>query len=294
MRSSSNMDAILVFLRQYRNEVFAIFLLLGALTLMLTVRSSVDGYRDVRGAVMGVVGPVQQVLLSPLEVWRGVTGRVSELVRLDDDNRHLRTELDGLKPRIYQLEELLQENRRLRALLNMPAVPNYRTMAARVVGNSSSAFSRSFLISAGSSDGVSDRVAVVGAEGLLGRVVQVSPQSSLVLSLLDINSRVPVLVQRSRVRAIAAGLNGRYLSLAFVPKGSDIRIGDKMITSGTGGIFPKGLLLGRVISVKPQDMGLFLHILVEPEADLDRIEEVRLLLNATMDVSSSEQIFNTP
>jgi rod shape-determining protein MreC len=100
------------------------------------------------------------------------------------------------------------------------------------------------------------------------------------LTLQDLNSRVPVLVQRSRVRGMVTGNNGPMLGLEFIPKDVDIALDDLLLTSGTGGVFPKGLVVGRIVSISPKGDGLFQAVVVRPAVDASRAEEVRLLLPA--------------
>ncbi|MBF0455231.1 MAG: rod shape-determining protein MreC [Magnetococcales bacterium] len=273
------MVELFALLKQYRNGLVAILVLVVALVLMLSVRSHDPGRRDlISDTVLDAVGPIQRVLLSPVVVYRQTQARITELRQLDQENTRMKAELKRLRPLGTLLEELAQENRRLHQLLNIPVDSSYYRIAARVVGDSSSAFARSLLINAGREEGVVVNATVVVPEGLLGRVVRVGAHTSLVLTLLDLNSRIPVVVQRSRERAIAAGFNGRKLQLEFVSKVADIEMDDRIITSGTGEGFPKGLVVGRVQQLISGGSGLFRQVTVVPAVDFDRAEEVVLLI----------------
>ncbi len=272
------MVELFAILKQYRNGMVAVLMLVVALVLMLAIRSHEPG-RDnfVSDAMLDIIGPVQRVFLSPVVAYRRLENRFIELKQLDLDNKKLRAQLQYLMPLGTRMEELEQENQRLRRLLNIPVNTDYQRMAARVVGEGSSAFASSIIINAGLNDGVSVNAIVVVPEGLLGRVVRVGSHTSLVLTLLDLNSRIPVLVQQSRTRGIAAGVNGRKLFMDFVSKTDKIEVGDMIVTSGTGEGFPKGLAVGRVEKIV-SGSGLFRQVIIAPVVDFHRVEEVTLLL----------------
>ncbi|MBF0357900.1 MAG: rod shape-determining protein MreC [Magnetococcales bacterium] len=265
--------------KHYRNGIVAFLVLTVAIVLMLSLHSSEFDRNDVvSGRILDVVGPVQRLVLAPLVTYRQIQTRISELKQLDLDNRKMQAELQKLRPLGSRLEELKQENERLHKLLKIPFDPDYHRMSARVVGDSSSAFARSLIINAGKAEGVFVNAIVVVPEGVLGRVVMVGPHTSLVITLLDLNSRVPVLVQRSRVRGIAAGFNSRKLHMEFVSHEADVKVDDLIVTSGTGEGFPKGLVVGRVEKVGSGSSGLFKKLVVKPAVDFDHIENVAIFM----------------
>lgn len=270
---------ILAFLKEHRNGLTALIFLILAVTLLISARATSSGMNILNQMVMDATGMVQQYLLLPLDLVQGGRDRIQEMARLAEENQAMKDELLQLRPTGTAMEELRQENQRLRRLLDMPLEPGYRRLVARVVGESSSAFSRSFLINSGSFNGLTMDSVAVNDAGLAGRVVQLGEQTALVLALPDLNSRVPVLAQRSRVQGIITGSNGLHLELNYVPTGADIEEGDTLLTSGADGIFPKGLKVGTVESISSQaDEGLFLKITVHPAVDFSRIEEVAILL----------------
>jgi len=189
---------------------------------------------------------------------------------LDAENRRLRAELSGLI-------ELRQENERLRSLLGFVAETAVRTTAARVIAEDASSWFRTIEIDRGSADGVTEGLPVVNAAGLVGRVVRSTPQSARVLLITDASSAVAVLVQDQRIRGVCRGQGGA-LALDFALVQDDIQVGDGVITSGLGGIFPKGLVVGFVRSVHREQFGLFQTVEVEPAVDFAHLEEVLVLL----------------
>jgi rod shape-determining protein MreC len=189
---------------------------------------------------------------------------------LDAESRRLRAELAGS-------EELQRENERLRRLLGFVEEQPRRTVAARVIAEDASSWFRTIEIDRGHDDGVVEGLPVVDAAGLIGRVVRSAPHSSRVLLITDASSAVAVLVQDQRIRGVCRGQGGA-LALDFALVQDAIQVGDGVITSGLGGVFPKGLVVGYVRSVHREQFGLFQTVELEPAVDFAHLEEVLVLL----------------
>ncbi len=270
------LSALFNLLLQYRQQLTAFVLLVAALTLMLAVRTAPPNLASVRELTLDLFVPIQRVVSSPLAFYQHMRRRFEEMQHLDQENQELKQALQNQRPDRLRMMELQKENQRLRILLRMRPDPTYHTVSARVVGDASSAFSHAFTLHAGTDDGVALNAAVVAARGLIGRVAQVGRHSALALSIHDLNSRVPVLDQRSRVRGIASGTNTHLLKMNFVPKEADVQQGDLVITSGVGGIFPKGVVVGHIVLVEPHV--LFQQVMIAPAADVTLAEEARMLV----------------
>ena len=189
---------------------------------------------------------------------------------LDAENRRLRAELAAT-------EELRQENERLRRLFGFVEEAPQRTLAARVIAEDASSWFRTIEIDRGSEEGVVEGLPVVNAAGLIGRVVRSTAHSARVLLITDASSAVAVLVQDQRIRGVCRGLGGA-LALDFALVQDEIQVGDGVVTSGLGGVFPKGLVVGYVRSVQREQFGLFQTVEVEPAVDFAHLEEVLVLL----------------
>ncbi|MEO5362907.1 MAG: rod shape-determining protein MreC [Magnetococcus sp. DMHC-8] len=286
----------MIVLRQQSRQLLLASLALLVALLLLTLSPTIaansllgHGREVLQELVLDGVGPLLRLFQTPIAASHSVYERIQGWQHIEQENRKLKMELDRLSSLSVQVEELSLENQRLRMLLGMRPSTSSQELVARIIGNSSSAFARSFLVDAGQEEGVTADATALGITtqsggGLLGRVVQTSQHTALVLTLPDFNSRVPVLVQRSRVRAIVSGRNKPLLEMEFVPKGADIRPGDLVVTSGVGGIFPKGIPVGRIQTIAAtEETGLFHQISVQPVIDFDRVEEVRLLLQTSPD-----------
>ncbi|MBF0110102.1 MAG: rod shape-determining protein MreC [Magnetococcales bacterium] len=272
------MDYLLVLLKEHRHAIVAVATLVVSLLLLLAVRPGNRGPGMVEDAALNAVGNLQGLIQLPVDAMQSLTFRMAQWHMLEEENHRFRQELKLLRPLDTRVMELEMENQRLRQLLSMPLDPVFHSIAARVVGDTSTAFANALLLDTGRLHGARVNASVLVPEGVVGRIVQTSSRTSLVLTLLDLNSRVPVLVQRTRTNGIVAGFNGQNLRLEYISKDADIRPGDQILTSGIAGSFPKGLPVGIVKEVRDGDTGLFQRILVQPAVDFDRIEEVRLII----------------
>ena len=181
----------------------------------------------------------------------------------------------GKEEFLFEIEE---ENKRLRKLLNLKEHSIYEGLASSVIAREPGNWFKVFLLDRGGEWGVKKDSIVITPEGLVGRVIKVSKNSSQVLLITDPGSEIGVLVQRSRIQGVIQG-KGRYLILKYLPLEADAREGDLIITSGLEGrLFPKGLTVGRIKKIEPpHPQDLFLNIIVIPEVNLSSLEEILIL-----------------
>ena len=251
---------------------FAFVLLAGtALTLMILGKADSPVVERLRVTITDAAMPVLEVLTHPIVSVNAVVDTVNDLVYLRSENTRLRAENERLRGWHDAARLLEQENIAFRDLLGFVADPQPVFISARVIGDSGGAFVRSQLLNAGAADGVRNGQAVVNGDGLVGRVVSTGERSSRVLLLTDLNSRIPVAAETSRVRGILAGDNTDNPRLDFLPVDADLKPGDRIVTTGRGGMLPPGLPVGIVVSVED---GV---ILVEPFIDWGKLEYVRVL-----------------
>jgi rod shape-determining protein MreC len=219
-----------------------------------------------------VLTPVMALAAEPSRAIRDAVGWVGDQFALAEENRRLRAEVQHLLSWQAEATRLQVENAALRDVLHAQRqrpVPIAST--ARVVADSRSPFVHTRLLDAGRGDGVQEGMAALGGTGLAGRVVDVGTNSSRLLMITDFNSKIPVLVLPSRDAAILVGDNGPMPRLDFLPLNPRVQVGDRVVTSGAGGILPVGLPVGRVAAVG--DDG----IRVAPALDWRDLEHVRLV-----------------
>ena len=218
-----------------------------------------------------------------------VTSAVWEISTLYEQNKMLRNEVEQLRGINLQANEALAENERLRAMVGyQQTARQFDMVAARVIGRESDTWSRMIVIDRGTASGVKEDMPVVTPQGLVGRVVEAGPNSSKVQLILDPRSSVGTIVQRaeSRVTGIVQGDmdNPTMPQMVNIPKNADVVEGDVIVTSGFGGIFPKGIIVGLVSSLKNDDGGLLKIGVLESAVDFQKLEDV-LVITASREAS---------
>lgn len=228
---------------------FAFALLVSAsIGILLLGRVDSQFVERLRTGVTDGMAPILQAMSQPSATAAAIVGDVRAMADLYGENERLR----GANERLLRWQAvargLEQENLAFRDLLNLVDDPRPAFITARVIGDAGGAFVRTVLLNAGTDDGVRVGQAAVNAEGLVGRVVEAGRRSARILLLTDLNSRVPVVLELTRVPAILAGDNSDNPRLAFTPVNALFEPGERLVTSGHGGMLPPGLPVGEVVS----------------------------------------------
>lgn len=179
-----------------------------------------------------------------------------------------------LEQKQVQMTELEKENERLRKLLDFKKQLSYKTLAARVIAWDLAPWRKTVVIDKGSKHGVKKRMAVVNAQGLVGRVVEVAAWDARVILLLDPESRVSALFQESRDLGVIEGDGSSLLKMTHVDRETTVKVGDVVVSSGLGGVYPKGIPVGKVETVGTEKGSLELYALVRPFVDFSKLEEL--------------------
>lgn len=203
-----------------------------------------------------------------------INSRTQAFYQVHEKNKSQQEQIIDLILENTSLKEQGLENQRLRELLGYKSQINYKVRSAEVVGADPQRKTSAVVINIGSFAGVKRNMPVVNVEGLVGKVIEVFPTSSLVQLLFDPNCQVSALDQRSRDQGIIKWEKGWELNLEYVPATADILVGDEIITSGYGGIFPAGLKIGVVTQVIKNSNVLFQNIKVKPYVRINNLEEV--------------------
>ncbi len=246
-------------------------LVVAAFGLMLLGKADVLLVERIRTQVTDALAPILDVLSRPVATVSDVVDQVRELASLHEENAGLREDKVRLLQWQTAARRLEAENKALRALLNFVPGPEASYVTARVIGDTGGAFAQALVLNAGMRAGVRKGQAVVTGDGLVGRVAGVGTRSTRVILITDMNSHIPVLVERTRTRAILAGDNTEELRLIRLPPGAAVSAGDRIVTSGHGGAFPPGLPVGVVASVSDAGIG------VQPFVARNRLEYVRVV-----------------
>jgi rod shape-determining protein MreC len=251
---------------------FALALLVAtAIGLMVLGKADSRLVERVRITITDISAPVLDILSRPVASVAALIDYGRELLYLRSENARLSDENERLRHWYAVARKLEQENAAFRALLNYVPDPRPSFITARVIGDSGGAFVRTMLLNAGARDGVRKGQAVVNADGLVGRIVEAGEHSARILLLTDLNARVPVVVESTRVPAILAGDNTDNLRLTFLPVNASVSPGEHIVTSGQGGMLPPGLPVGIIAAVED---GI---VWVQPSVNWDTLEYVRVL-----------------
>jgi rod shape-determining protein MreC len=204
---------------------------------------------SVRNFVADAASPVLEMLARPVAALDVAVGHVQDILAVYQENARLAEENERLLAWQQAALRLSSENTQLRDLLKLAPEPPISYLTARVIADSGDAYARSLIVGAGRENGVARGQAAVSGEGLVGRVSEVGSRTARILLITDLNSRVPVVIEGSRRRAILVGDNSERPGLRYLDSGSAVSLGDRIVTSGQGGVFPPGLPVGVVATV---------------------------------------------
>ena len=263
----------------WRNRVLLISgaLLILSLHLISTGVHPGDLAARPQSAFLEVISPVTGAFTHLSDGASSIVSDYMDLVHVREENAHLRNELARVKSDQARLAELEAENQHLGELLELKDALGTNAVAANVIGSDATGLSRTLVLGSGTSDGLRPGMAVLANQGVVGKIIAVSPHASRVLMIDDHNSALDGFDQRSRARGIVAGLVDDGVILKYADRSQDIRAGDTIVTSGLDGIFPRGLLVGTVLSVHREGPGLFLGVRIAPAVDFRELEQVLIL-----------------
>jgi rod shape-determining protein MreC len=267
---------VLEFWVRYRKHTRLLLVLLAALTLLAFERGRPHEGFWVAEAIAAVTAPVQAAFV---RVHRGAMGLWTTYLEwrtLRVDAERLRSEVAALRLSQIRQNELETENERLRALLDLHERLAVPTIGAEVVAREWNGFTRGLTINRGRASGLERLAPVIVVRGVVGRVVEIREGSAIIQLVTDPASSIGGVVTRTRAQGLVEGVAGGRLRLKLAAREEGVSPGDLVSTSGVGGLFPKGIPLGRVTRVRAPS-GLFRLIDLEPAVDPASVEEVLVL-----------------
>src|SRR5271154_5211023 len=263
----------------FRRPIFLLAIVVMAQVMLLAYQIKGDhDVRLIRYWAVALVTPIERVGSWSISK---VGGAWSGYVGLHDartENNNMRAELDQLRIRNRELQSQAAEAQRLAAILNFrDAHPEAQMLAAQVIGSSADPASHTLFINRGDRDHLRLNLGVITSEGIVGKIVEVLPNTSQVLLINDKDSGVGALFSASRTHGVVKGSGDPNPRMDYIVNDEKVQAGDKILTSGEDHIFPKDLPIGTVESAKPSTP--FQSISIEPAARLDRLEEVLILMS---------------
>ncbi|MDZ7832860.1 MAG: rod shape-determining protein MreC [Desulfobacterales bacterium] len=256
-----------------------ILIALNALVFSIDMIRSSAVYEAAARAAIFFVAPVQEVLHSSVEFVDDLWEHYFWLVSVGYENERLQKELAQAKQANHKCREVALANERLRELVRLKQQRSFEYLAAEVIARDPSPWYRTIVINKGTADGVRAQNPVLTAKGIVGHVLHATADHAKVLLIVDRNSSVDAMIQRSRARGIARGADNGKCLFDYTLRKKEVRIDDIVISSGFDQLYPKGFRIGRVSKVVRRNAGLFQDVEITPFIDFKTLEEVMVLLN---------------
>jgi len=222
--------------------------------------------------------PVQEIFDQSIRKVRNNWIFLNSLKDVFNENIRLEESIKELTAQNAELREFEKENEFLRSYLNLSVYQRYKIDVVNVMGRDFQGLEKYILIDKGISAGIKEDMPIVAFKNILvGKVVEVFDDFSKVLLVTSPNSKIPVLIQESRTEGLIRGINRDILFMDLVPKDVEVKKGQTVITSGIGGLFPKGLLIGKILTVESPENEIFQKITIKPAVDMEKLERVFII-----------------
>jgi rod shape-determining protein MreC len=255
----------------------AILILVSAFLVFTNISFFVKGYSIAKMGLGEIAGPALRGLSTPSKLVRYLFDTYVNLIDTKKENRELKKKLDALELENQKIPTLDKENKRLKSILNLMDQSPNTMMAARVVGEDIKNWFKCIIVDKGRDQGVKEKMPVITPRGLVGQAVEVNKWHSKIMTINDTNSSVDVYAEGKETRGVLEGTGQTTLKLKYILKNDELAIGDKLVTSGKDGIYPRGLPAGIVITVNRNKSGIFADIDVMPFANFKRLDEVLIV-----------------
>jgi rod shape-determining protein MreC len=232
--------------------------------------------------ILRLVSPAQSAMSFVARGIGGVAGRYVDLTHVRAENEKLQRDNSQLRAELLEMRRLAQESGRYQRLLGLRDLTPAETIAARVISIDASPYFRVARVEIDHGEGVVKRgMPVLTPEGVVGRIGRVAGRTSDIMLLVDPRSAIDVVIPRTGGRGILRGKSGENdyrCSIEYLSRGEPARVGDKVVTSGLGGSFPRDLAVGRITHVLPGSVGLYQDVEVTPDVDFARLSEVLVVV----------------
>lgn len=271
-----------------------VFSLISVLLLTFYIREGEAGpIHAVRSGVTTITSPVRFVGSAVAAPFNAIGNVFSNLTASQDTLDELKKQNEELTSKVAELSEAQKTAERLEGLVGLQSTYNLKSTAARIVGASGDAWTSTVTIDKGSADGLTINMPVTSSAGVIGQIIEVSAKTSTVRLIGDENSGVSAMVQDTRAQGMLQGQADGTLRLEYVSVDSDVKVGDIIVTSGIGGVFPKGLPLGTVSSVEKSANDVYYTIVVRAQTTAENNEEVLVITSLTDEQSASDEDVST-
>ncbi len=254
--------------------------MIGHVILISAQVNSRTGVPVLESVTFGMFAEAQRALSTGVSGVRRAWNRYVWLRGVEAENAALRRQLDEVRVQYQERRALADRAKQLEDVLALSDRTNLQTIAAEVIASSASPDFRTLTIDKGTRQGLKPDMAVIAADGIVGRIVVPSPGAAKVQLLIDRNAAAGALIERSRAQGVAVGGGDDRLRLDYVSEADDVMVGDLVVTSGIDGIYPKGFTLGHVDAVEKNGPS-YKRITIKPAVNFSSLETVLVVLTAT-------------
>jgi len=268
--------------RKYSLPALIIIILLSALILISLRVKQRKGVDFLDALFIEFCSPFQRASTFVSKTIRGVFQEYLFLVHVQKENTLLKQKLAELQQENQQMKEMAIANERLQKLLQFREKISSSVIAAEVIGQDPSSWFKSVTINKGERDGVRKGMAVISPEGVIGQILKTAPDYATILLITDYNSAIDSFVRRTRAKAIVEGKGENRCQLKYLLRADEVTVGDIVVTSGLGGNFPKGLMVGEIRRVDKRGHGVFQYAELVPSVDLTKLEEVLVITGSSL------------
>jgi len=275
--------------REYSLLISIILLLLFALVLMSLRAKQRKGVEYVDALLMEFCSPFQKASHLVIKTVQGTFQQYVFLGDLQKENRALKKRIAELQEENHRIREIELANERLRKLLSFREKNSPTMVGAEVIGRDPSSWFKSITIDKGQRDGVKKGMAVISPAGVIGQILKTAPDYATVLLITDYNSAIDSIVERTRAKAIVEGKGENRCQLKYLLRSEEVALGDVVVTSGSSGNFPKGLMVGEIKKVDKKGHGVFQFAELVPSADMTQLEEVFVIMEPPLPTEPLEE-----
>jgi rod shape-determining protein MreC len=259
--------------------IVGVIVLIAVNIIVLSVNSRRYTSFGLERVAISFISPFQELVTRTIGFAKDIWYHYFALVTIAKENHNLITQLNQATEKSNLWQETELANTRLRNLLDFQKNITELAVAAEVIARDPSAWFKTVIIDKGQAEGLTKGLPVVMPQGIAGQVIEVAQHYSKVMLILDRNSAVDSLVQRTRARGVLKGDSTDQLRLAYVLRKKDVQVGDIVVSSGLDGIYPKGLRIGMVSEVIEHEADIFQEVFITPFVDFEKLEEVLVILD---------------
>jgi rod shape-determining protein MreC len=270
-----------------RRILLAVLILASVLLISQWAREGDSGVlHRIQGGLSSAISPIASLGARAETVSDVAATAVSDTTASTATLSSLEEENESLKEQIAQMSEYQAQNERLTALLNINSLYNLESVGATITNRTTDSYNRTVTIDKGTSTGLSVGMVVMSANGLVGQIISIGSESATVRLVSDEQSGVSAMLQSSRVTGVVSGSLDGLLYLEYISTSDTVNVGDVVVTSGLGGVYPKGIVIGTVVSVSGVSSDLYHTIVVEPISAVSSFEEVLVLTGSQTEVTT--------